>query len=429
MNRVFNELSQLTVYNKLNKDPLLARLKKARVKGDPILPGELLLALIQQAENNNITGDIWQNYVLELILTAENPFTLACERKILSPGQSLYQAAYHDLQLLKKLLSYKTKDILTGCENLPGYQNLDFIVDDYRPASLAAADSNTSKDRLETKKDYRKVILQKLKKDIAEGLASLMKFYNKQGAGSLNKYRAFFWDEEDKLVPVKNFDAVSWSDLVGYERQKKQLIENTRAFLAGEGAHNVLLYGESGTGKSSSVKAVVNSLAKEGLRLVEIDGEQIKELPRMLEYFNQRGLYFIIFMDDLSFAEFETEYKYLKRVMEGGIEARPKNVLFYATSNRQHLIEESWQAREDEVHEKEMINERLSLSERFGLTILFSSPNQKEYLKIVKELAAQEEITMPASSLEKKALEWEKWHRGQSGRTARQFIDYLKTKK
>jgi hypothetical protein len=131
-------------------------------------------------------------------------------------------------------------------------------------------------------------------------------------------------------------------------------------------------------------------------------------------------------MDDLSFEEFETEYKYLKAVMEGGIESRPDNVLFYATSNRRHLVREKWQDRESEVHENDILNEKLSLSERFGLTLMFSNPSQADYLKIVRKLAAQADLKLKNSELEKRALQWSKWNNGRSGRTARQFIDQLK---
>jgi hypothetical protein len=257
-----------------------------------------------------------------------------------------------------------------------------------------------------------------------ENLDNLIKFYQNYGAGLLNQSRAFFW-QQNTLKAVNNPDPITFDQLIAYQKEKQKLIENTESFLEGYQAHNVLLYGDSGTGKSSSVKAVLNKYYQQGLRLIEINSSQIKELPEILEYLNQRGLNFIIFMDDLSFEEFETDYKYLKAVMEGGIESKPENVLFYATSNRRHLVREKWQDRESEVHENDILNEKLSLSERFGLTLMYNNPTQAEYLTIVNELAAQSGLNLTKKTLRSKALQWSKWNNGRSGRSAKQFINQL----
>ena len=257
-----------------------------------------------------------------------------------------------------------------------------------------------------------------------KNLDRLIKFYQNYGAGILNQSRAFFW-QQNTLKAVNNPDPITFDQLIAYQKEKKKLIENTESFLKGYQAHNVLLYGDSGTGKSSSVKAVLNKYYQQGLRLIEINSSQIKKLPEILEYLNQRGLNFIIFMDDLSFEEFETDYKYLKAVMEGGIESKPKNVLFYATSNRRHLVREKWQDRESEVHENDILNEKLSLSERFGLTLMYNNPTQAEYLTIVNELAAQAGLRLTKEALRRKALQWSKWNNGRSGRSAKQFINQL----
>ncbi|MFN2364540.1 MAG: ATP-binding protein [Halarsenatibacteraceae bacterium] len=398
----FNELDQLTVFHSINNDKIIQKLKS----GSNQNAGQTNKMLIEHSEKNCLSGDIWQNYLKDLILTAENIFTLSCEKHMITEDNSLYQAAVHDLKILKRLLSLSVIDIFK----------------DY-PDSLYSLGSNYKPVRDAGRNTYRKP-LELLNGSIEEIIDQLNKYFYNHGSGLLNQYRAFSWDSDDYLIPVKNPDSIDFKDLIGYENQQKKLIDNTESFINGQTAHNVLLYGESGTGKSSSVKAAFNKFAEQGLRLLEINSDQIKELPEMLDYLSQRGIYFIIFMDDLSFEEFETEYKHLKAIMEGGIEARPKNVLFYATSNRRHLVQEKWESRE-EIHQNDMINERLSLSERFGLTILFNSPDQEEYLEIVSGLARQRNLEIDEAILEEKALKWQMWHNGQSGRTARQFIDSL----
>ncbi|MBF8437282.1 ATP-binding protein [Halanaerobiaceae bacterium Z-7014] len=402
INDKFKELDQLTVFHSINNDKIIQKLKSPTGQDG----GQTINALIEHSENNCLSGDLWQNYLKDLIITDENIFTLSCEKYMISEDNSLYQAAAHDLKILKRLLSLSVIDIF---KDYPG--NLYSLGSNYKPVKNAG------------KNTYRKS-LELLNSSLEEIINYLNKYFYEHGAGLLNQYRAFSWDSRDNLVPVNNPDSINFNNLIGYESQQKKLIANTANFINGQKAYNVLLYGESGTGKSSSVKAALNKFAGQGLRLIEINSDQIKELPGILDYLSQRGSYFIIFMDDLSFEEFETEYKHLKAIMEGGIEARPKNVLFYATSNRRHLIQEKWESRE-EIHQNDMINERLSLSERFGLTILFNSPDQEEYLEIVKGLASQKELEIDDAVLEEKALKWQMWHNGQSGRTARQFIDSL----
>jgi len=402
INDKFKELDQLTVFHSINNDKVIQKFKSDSIQS----AGQINKMLIEHSENNCLSGDIWQNYLKDLIITDENIFTLSCEKHMISEDNSLYQAAAHDLKILKRLLSLSVIDIF---KDYPG--NLYSLGSNYKPVKNAG------------KNTYRKPI-ELFNGSLEETISYLNKYFYEHGAGLLNQYRAFNWDSRDNLVPVNNPDSINFHDLIGYESQQKKLIDNTVSFINGQTAYNVLLYGESGTGKSSSVKAALNKFVSQGLRLIEINSDQIKELPGILDYLSQRGSYFIIFMDDLSFEEFETEYKHLKAIMEGGIEARPKNVLFYATSNRRHLIQEKWESRE-EIHQNDMINERLSLSERFGLTILFNSPDQEEYLEIVKGLASQKELEIDEAILEEKALKWQMWHNGQSGRTARQFIDSL----
>ncbi|MFW5677329.1 MAG: ATP-binding protein, partial [Acetivibrio ethanolgignens] len=219
--------------------------------------------------------------------------------------------------------------------------------------------------------------------------------------------------------------------LVGYELQKRKLIENTEAFVEGRSCNNVLLFGDSGTGKSTSIKAILNEYYDRGLRMIEIYKHQFQELSNVIAQVKNRNYRFIIYMDDLSFEEFEIEYKYLKAVIEGGLETKPDNVLIYATSNRRHLIRETWNDRsdvkhEDGMHQSDTMQEKLSLVNRFGISIHYSKPSQKEYFEIVKELAKKHpNITLSEEELTMEANKWELSNGGISGRTAQQFINYL----
>lgn len=222
------------------------------------------------------------------------------------------------------------------------------------------------------------------------------------------------------------------SDLVGYEIQKKKLVENTEAFVKGKRANNVLLFGDSGTGKSTSIKAIVNQYYDDGLRMIEIYKHQFQYLSTVIADIKNRNYKFIIYMDDLSFEEFEIEYKYLKAVIEGGVETRPDNILIYATSNRRHLIKENWNDRNDQdnnndKHHSDTVEEKLSLVNRFGVTISYEKPNQKEYFNIVINLAKRAGIIMSEEELTREANKWELSHGGISGRTAQQFVDYLQS--
>ena len=217
-------------------------------------------------------------------------------------------------------------------------------------------------------------------------------------------------------------------DLVGYEDAKKKLIDNTRAFVEGKQANNCLLFGDAGTGKSSSIKAIINEYYEEGLRMIEVYKHQFQDLNAVIAQIKNRNYKFIIYMDDLSFEEFEIEYKYLKAVIEGGLEKKPDNVLIYATSNRRHLVREKFSDRtenEDDLHNNDTVQEKLSLVARFGVSIYFGAPTPKEFKEIVKVLAKKQHVTLDEDTLLLEANKWELSHGGLSGRTAQQFINYL----
>lgn len=274
-------------------------------------------------------------------------------------------------------------------------------------------------------------------RDVEGFFTAVTEFYRDYGVGMFGLNKAFrIQDRTDsKLVflPINNMDKVMLSDLVGYEIQKKKLVDNTRAFVEGKKANNVLLFGDSGTGKSTSIKAIVNEFYDQGLRMIEIYKHQFKDLSNVIAAVKNRNYKFIIYMDDLSFEEFEIEYKFLKAVIEGGVETKPDNILIYATSNRRHLIRETWSDRNDVqqdegMHRSDTMQEKLSLVNRFGVTINYSKPSQKEYFDIVIHLAAKSGIKMSEDELKAEANKWELSHGGISGRTAQQFIYYLQGK-
>ena len=233
-----------------------------------------------------------------------------------------------------------------------------------------------------------------------------------------------------ELIPISNTAHVDFDDLIGYELQKQRLMENTEAFVQGRKANNVLLFGDSGTGKSSSIKAILNKYYPQGLRMIEIYKHQFQDLSSVIAQIKNRNYRFVIYMDDLSFEDFEVEYKYLKAVLEGGLEIQPDNILIYATSNRRHLINETWKDRNDVtinggIHQSDTMQEKLSLVNRFGCTIYYGQPTHKEYFHIVEELARKNNIEIDEATLKLEANKWEMAHGGISGRTAQQFINYL----
>ena len=261
---------------------------------------------------------------------------------------------------------------------------------------------------------------------------TLTQFYKEFGVGKLGLHKAFRVEHPEnsdvEIIPITNIAHVHLDDLVGYEDAKKKLVDNTKAFVEGKKANNCLMFGDAGTGKSSSIKAILNQYYDQGLRMIEVYKHQFQDLNDVIAQIKNRNYKFIIYMDDLSFEEFEIEYKYLKAVIEGGLEKKPKNVLIYATSNRRHLIRETFrdkQDRDEDMHTNDTVQEKLSLVARFGVTIYFGSPDKKAFQEIVRVLAKKNGIDMPEEQLLLEANAWELSHGGLSGRTAQQFIDYL----
>ena len=375
--------------------------------------------LLEMGGNHGFSGNLWHCYLTNLLVNNENTYSRSTEIRGQING-TVNDAVLHDIVIFKELYDYDFTD-MTDALSLDAMK----LVFDYKAST---EESKVYNDRIR-----RRIC------DLADTFHndntptqmkdSLTQFYREYGVGRFGLHKAFRvshgTDDEVNIVPILNIAHVKLDDLVGYDIAKQKLIENTEAFVSGRRANNCLLYGDAGTGKSSSIKAIANMYYDRGLRIIEIYKHQFKDLNDVIAQIKNRNYKFIIYMDDLSFEEFEVEYKYLKAVIEGGLEKKPKNVLIYATSNRRHLVNERFSDRDDALHKSDTMQEKLSLVSRFGCTIYFGLPEKKEYQEIVLELAGREGIDMDKEELLLEANKWEVAHGGRSGRCARQFIDYL----
>jgi predicted AAA+ superfamily ATPase len=360
--------------------------------------------------------EAWQSHLAGRLLDDENTFSLGAERRELST--TVVEQARRDLNTLQMLFNLDGGTLLSLVETaVPELEGV------WTPWRGPEADAGKSR-RSEPRRDMARQLA--AAEDWGDLVESLIEHYAAHGAGTFGSHKAFRWEDGGPRA-VQHPDPVRLSDLIGYEKEREPLRRNTERLLAGLPSHHALLYGLPGTGKSSTVKALLNEYATVGLRLVELAKEDLKELPALLEALRGRGPCFILFIDDLSFEEHEVEYKALKALLEGSIEEPPGNVRLYATTNRRNLIRERFSDREegDDVHERDTMQEKLSLVARFGLRLTFHSPDQRRYLEIVAGLARERGVKIPARELEERALLWERWHAGRSGRTARQFVDEL----
>lgn len=430
---MYKIVSRLLIYGDMPKDTILMELADiVRKMDDKTQTKEELSTrvftqmkhLLQVATDYGFDRNLWHNYLTFLLITSENPFSITCEKVGANEGSVNYFAK-GDFRAFLDLFHYDFSE-------LEEYLGIDCF------SRISNYQAIGKKELMYNKNVSQKVqaLSRKLEEaqDENEFFDCVTGFYKDYGVGmfGLNKAfriqsRADGWVD---FVAINNMDAVMLDDLIGYELQKKKLVENTLAFVQGKKANNVLLFGDSGTGKSTSIKAIVNEFYDQGLRMIEIYKHQFKDLSAVIAQIKNRNYRFIIYMDDLSFEEFEVEYKFLKAVIEGGVETRPDNILIYATSNRRHLIKENWSDRSDMEHDNGMhrsdtMEEKLSLVNRFGVTICYSKPSQKEYFHIVEGLARRAGITMPEEMLRAEANKWELSHGGISGRTAQQLINYL----
>ncbi len=382
---------------------------------------ECMHTLFEMAAENGFYGNLWHCYLTNLLVNNENSYSMACEIRGSVEG-SINQLVLHDIAIFKEFFDYDFTEMM-GILKVPEF-------------SLVMKYESTS----ENSKVYNKRIRDRIchlaqqftkDKDAGAMKATLTEFYREYGVGKFGLHKAFrvvHTDEGVKIVPILNIAHVYLDDLVGYEIPKKKLIDNTEAFVYGRKANNCLLYGDAGTGKSSSIKAIANKYYENGLRVIEIYKHQFQDLNDVVSQIKNRNYKFIIYMDDLSFEDFETEYKYLKALIEGGLEKKPKNVLIYATSNRRHLVREKFsdkEERRDDLHAGDTVQEKLSLVSRFGVTVFFRAPDKKQFEQIVKTLADRNGLVVPEDELYLAANKWELAHGGMSGRCAQQFIDYV----
>jgi len=386
-------LEDLSVYRGLMKDPVM----QALMSGSQ---GEAIGHLAVFAEENGICGGVLRHYAANIMALDDNMFSKTAELTG-ECGKSLWNLSKQDIGCVMEFL-----------------EKFNAILPDYIPTHPAAG---------KTAQGFSSSLLEiadSLLKSAEEAVKAFFAHYKKYGRGIAAKYNALGWGKD--LRGIGTFDKTGMDDLIGIEQQKEMLIENTRRFLQHRGAQNVLLYGDSGTGKSSIVKALVNQYCVEGLRLLELKKNHLADLERISEKLGQSMYRYIVFLDDLSFEEGELGYKILKEALEGKAAQMPENVLFYATSNRRHLVKEVWSDRavaEEDVHISDTVQEKLSLSDRFGLRIAFLTPALEQYLEIVKELCRKQEFLFD-EELKDKAVQWT-FYNGRTGRSAKQFVGTL----
>lgn len=404
-----NKLQELLIVRALLDDPIYHALLRYVETGN-VQDGYALSALLlEQGESHSISGNVLAGYIASFLIKQRNLVNHAIEQHAGALGSHLFAAFRHDMETLAPLFSSPIP------LPIPQYGSLST----YEPTR--AQENPVLRAFLN--------MLDHTEKSPASLSDLLLSFYRRFGYGSLALHMAFTWDAENEtLIGIRHFASQTLSDIVGYDRQKAQLVDNTLAFLHGKPANNMLLVGARGTGKSSSVKALVNEYHEQGLRLIQLTKIQLVDLPRILDYLrNFPSKRFLLFFDDLSFEPFEAEYKYLKSAMEGGISSKPENVVICATSNRRHLIKETWHDRDegqDELFKSDSMNETISLSDRFGLVITFLSPDQKQYHDIIRHYLNKSGIELDDEELRILAQRWELEHSGRSGRTAQQFVQH-----
>ena len=427
---MYRETAKLLLYSNLGEDAILTRMAdifrdwETGACDKPSLISRIYAQVKRLLDLATVYGfdrNLWQNYLTFVLMTNENSFTLTAERQGASEG-SVNHFARADFAVFKRLFHFDFAPIeadlgidcftvLTHYTTIPKKAQMY-----YRTVSEKVQELSTAIDAAQTTDEVFSLVTD---------------HYRDCGVGMFGLNRAFRLDDSGELVAINNIDRVVLNDLIGYEVQKKALRDNTEAFVQGRSCNNMLLYGDAGTGKSTSVKAILNEYYDQGLRMIEIYKHQFGLLSSVIARVKNRNYRFMIFIDDLSFEEHEVEYKFLKAVIEGGVETRPSNVLIVATSNRRHLVKETWKDKSDmefenDIHRSDTMEEKLSLAARFGCSICYNSPNRQQYHDIVKGIAARLPDTgLTEEQLLLEANKWEIRHGGISGRTAQQFINYI----
>ena len=382
---------------------------------------ECVNELLELAAGYGFEGNLWHNYLTFLLVNDENAYSTECEIVGEIEG-SINTITLHDFEIFRELFAYD----FTILEKALGVNCLSVLMHYENVKGHGKVFNKRIRDRICELSEKLGTC-----ENAEEFKCTMTQFYKEFGVGKFGLNKAFRIEHTEAgadIVPITKIAHVHLDDLVGYEIAKKKLIENTEAFVKGKKANNCLLFGDAGTGKSTSIKAILNQYYDQGLRMIEVYKHQFQDLNDVIAQIKNRNYKFIIYMDDLSFEEFEIEYKYLKAVIEGGLEKKPDNILIYATSNRRHLVRETFRDksdRDEELHTNDTVQEKLSLVARFGVTIYFGGPSKKEFQQIVKTLAQKNQINMPEEELLLEANKWELSHGGLSGRTAQQFIDYL----
>lgn len=391
--------------------------------------------LVALSARHGFEGNLWHCYLTYLLVNSENAYSTACEIVGEVEG-SINQIAENDFRIFKELFEWD----LQAAGDYFKVPVIEMILNYVHVNQSSKVYNKRIRDRI-----CELSVKLAETQNVQEFKTTMTRFYKEFGVGKFGLHKAFRIEHRENpvlleeggsrqkesrvsITPIKNIAHVHLDDLVGYELAKKKLIDNTEAFVEGRPANNCLLFGDAGTGKSSSIKGILNEYYDRGLRIIEAYKHQFQDLNEVIDQVKSRNYKFIIYMDDLSFEEFEIEYKYLKAVIEGGLEKKPGNVLIYATSNRRHLVREKFsdkEERRDDLHSSDTVQEKLSLVSRFGVTIFFCGPNKKEFQNIVRVLAERHHIAMPEEELMLEANKWELSHGGLSGRTAQQFIDYL----
>jgi predicted AAA+ superfamily ATPase len=372
--------------------------------------------------------------IVELVLRDENPFTLQAEKRGESGiDQVLSVFVRNDLARLSRLGAVDLPDLAS---HVARWLEAAAFVQEAKMAGAEAEVLWTAEAEASQKTGEENFFVRG--SDWGNVLLDFAAYIHAGGAGLLGQYHSFRWNVSSReMEGVPNPDPIALADLFGYEDQRSVVLSNTRRFLNGKPANNLLLYGDRGTGKSATIKALGNEFAGRGLRLLEVRKENLSELPLIMETVGCRALRFVLFVDDLAFEEMDDSFTALKALLEGGLERQPSNTVIYATSNRRHFVKERRSDRgSEDLRDFDTMQEQLSLSDRFGLTVVYSSPTQDEYLYIAESialrrglLAGADEDPSPAAEEKRRlfrenCLRWERWFNGRSPRTAAQYVDW-----
>lgn len=378
-------------------------------------------------------GGSFKKYLIDKLVLEDNLLSKIVEKRNIEKLSYVKDVASKELDYIKEISeidSREVKEIIINNYNLDEEESL--IIESMIDWNMNMEDGYKNP-YSDIDKFKEEIFIHKSWNDV---LDMLIEFYKNYGSGEFAKYRAFVWenyDKEGKLKGIDKPDPIRLSELIGYESQQEEIIKNTVRFLKGYSANNILLYGDRGTGKSSTVKAIINEYYSMGLRLIELKKENLKDFTNIIRLLKNKPQKFIIFIDDLVFEENEDSYSAMKTILDGGVENRPDNMIIYATTNRRHLVKETFADRaglgssnsSDEIYANDTIQEKLSLSDRFGITISFMAPDQNKFLEIVQGLVKARGLEIEEEYLFREAKKWELWYNGRSARTAKQFVDWI----